>query len=308
MRRLADKLGVIVVTFVSLALCIGALWPVIACLNGSCSGAGPEVALPMLAIVGVLVLLLALALVAIAFHVFGLSDQRQALALPEGSVRAVIALSLIVLFAVVSIYLYVSLSASGGITQLNGVTRSEKDGIAAKFANEKIDVLYVLPNGVVNRDPKSDKAAYTIGFRRTSNSTAEDLAKQLFVLIGTLVTAVSSFYFGAKTATSAKSSAADSLGATPALNMTSFSPTVWMVSSGPISGFSIAGTALGGAKSVRLAQQGQSDVVATNVVAASNLITCDFPVAASTPLGQWDIVVTDSNGKDTWSPRAVALK
>ena len=54
-----------------------------------------ETALPLLAIGGVVVLVLLLTAVAIMFSILNLTDPRQAMGLPEGSIRAVIALSLI---------------------------------------------------------------------------------------------------------------------------------------------------------------------------------------------------------------------
>src|SRR5712692_6279451 len=104
-------------------------------LSFAVSYAPNEVKLPIIAIAGVLLLLGALAVVSVAFSLFELSDKTQALGLPEGSIRAVIALSLIVLFAIFSVYLYSSL---------------------------------------IGQSPSSPNA---------------DFAKQLLVLIGTLVTA-----------------------------------------------------------------------------------------------------------------------
>ena len=56
-------------------------------------------------------LLATLALVAVTFSVAGLSDPSQALGLPEGSVRAAIALSLIVIFSITAIFFYSSRSS-----------------------------------------------------------------------------------------------------------------------------------------------------------------------------------------------------
>src|SRR4051794_26791544 len=50
--------------------------------------------LPLLAIGGVIVLILVLTIVAMIFSILGLTNQGQAMGLPEGSIRAVIALSL----------------------------------------------------------------------------------------------------------------------------------------------------------------------------------------------------------------------
>ena len=68
------------------------------CIN---SNTNAQVTLPLLIVGGVLILLVALALVSIMFAFSGLANKEQALALPEGSVRAVLALGLVLVFAVV---------------------------------------------------------------------------------------------------------------------------------------------------------------------------------------------------------------
>jgi hypothetical protein len=119
------------------------------------SDASNVVILPLLAIGGLLALLIVLGLVAVLLETIGLANKDQALALPEGSVRAVIALGLIVLFAILAIYLYASISKS----------------------------------------PPPE-------------AVSVDFAKQLLTIMGTLVTAVASFYFGANTVASAHKAAA----------------------------------------------------------------------------------------------------
>jgi hypothetical protein len=76
-------------------------------------GIGP---LPLLAIGGVIVLILMLTVVAMVFSVLGLTNKAQAMGLPEGSIRAVIALSLIVLFAILSVFLYRAFRPTGRST------------------------------------------------------------------------------------------------------------------------------------------------------------------------------------------------
>src|SRR5437016_791469 len=85
--------------------------------------------LPLLAIVGIMALLASIAIVSVTFSLADLSDKNQALGLPEGSVRAVIALSLIVLFAIISVFLHSSLVARG-VQRTPGMTKQE----AAIFA------------------------------------------------------------------------------------------------------------------------------------------------------------------------------
>src|SRR5262245_35879414 len=67
-------------------------------------GSRPEIILPLLVITGVVALLATLAITAATFGLFDISDKSQALGLPAGSIQAVIALGLILIFAVVALY------------------------------------------------------------------------------------------------------------------------------------------------------------------------------------------------------------
>src|ERR1700675_2879049 len=69
--------------------------------------------LPLLAIGGAVVVILFLTAVGMMFSILDLTNENQAMGLPEGSIRAVIALSLIVLFAILSIFLYQNILTGG---------------------------------------------------------------------------------------------------------------------------------------------------------------------------------------------------
>jgi hypothetical protein len=90
-------------------LCFGAFVLLFLMLKAALASPDPTIRLPVLVITGVMALFATLALVAVTFSVAGLSDHTQPLGLPEGSVRAAIALSLIVIFSITSIYFYTSL-------------------------------------------------------------------------------------------------------------------------------------------------------------------------------------------------------
>src|SRR3954454_9200915 len=87
--------GIVAASVVSVCLLLGGAGAV-----ASLSGLDNAVRLPFLVMIGVVALLGVLAAMAIAFKTMHLANQTQALGLPEGSVRAVIALSLILIFAV----------------------------------------------------------------------------------------------------------------------------------------------------------------------------------------------------------------
>lgn len=69
----------------------------------------PEIVLGVLIISGVAALIASLTIVAVAIAALGYSDKTQALSLPPGSIRAVIALSLILIFAIISVFFFFSI-------------------------------------------------------------------------------------------------------------------------------------------------------------------------------------------------------
>jgi len=72
----------------------------------------PEILLTFTVVAGVVVLLASLTTVTIITSYLDLSDPKEALGLPKGSVRALIALSLIVIFSIMSLYLYAQLAGT----------------------------------------------------------------------------------------------------------------------------------------------------------------------------------------------------
>src|SRR3954471_517886 len=68
-----------------------------------------SVALPMLLLVGLGSLLLLITLLVAVLNSFGLTDKRYPFGLPDGSMQAIIALALILIFIISSLFLYSSL-------------------------------------------------------------------------------------------------------------------------------------------------------------------------------------------------------
>jgi hypothetical protein len=143
----------------------------------------PEVLLPLIVITGVVALMATLAVGAALFNLFEISDKSQALGLPAGSVQAVIALSLILIFAVVALYA----SSSSGAEQLSstGLTAEEFQAIP--------------PEQVVStqRTEENGTTTYSV-VRSIEDPSNKDLNTQLLTTVSTLVVAVAGFYFGSK--------------------------------------------------------------------------------------------------------------
>jgi len=191
--------GLVLVFLPGLALFFGIEW------IGRTPGAG----LPVLAIFGIMILFGALALTSTLFTRLGLHDPAEALALPAGSIRAAVTLSLIVLFAIISIMLYQSMLQT---RLLSGLSAAEKELIVKEPKNQ---VVAVLPGPCIASAPAGQdcERRYEVELSHGPGQDASDLAKQLLTLIGTLVTALTSFYFAAKTAAPPKKD--DAAPATP---------------------------------------------------------------------------------------------
>lgn len=264
---------------------------VIACLGVAAtlaSGKGPpEFMLPLLIISGVMMLLVTLALTAFVFSGVDLTDKTQALGLPEGSVRSVIALSLVLLFAILAVYLYSSMSSRGKMFEAKGLSQ-----VASTQLKERLQAgagQFV----VEYQDAAGPPPTFTVQYREAPNPASDDFAKQLLVLIGTLVTAVSSFYFGSKTAIASQSgSDKTGGGATPVIR--SINPS--KVIRGVLTKLEITGDGLDTIKEVK-AVSNDRQVLATDVTSSASGVKCSLAMDLSAPTGAWDIVVSDGTGK-----------
>jgi hypothetical protein len=233
--------------------------------------------LPLLVIGGVLCLFIALGLTAVIFATYGLDDKTQALALPEGSIRAVIALSLIILLAILSIYLYGSLSNNASV--IEHVSLATRD---AMLTNPAYKVIGSVSTG-------ND---FTVQVQ-SRNDDAVDFAKQLLVLLGTLVTSISSFYFGTRAVVSASSAEAVTGGE---MSLASFSPATHEASGEEIP-FLLTGEGLTGVKSVKL-RQGKTEVDTTALQLHDNNIAGKVFIASDMAAGAWDVVAQYGTGTE----------
>jgi hypothetical protein len=130
----------------------------------------PNLGFPLILIFGVIDFLVFLTLTSHILNYLGLSCKEEALGLPAGSVRALIALSLIVIFAIMAIFMQMQLSAAP-LKDINGNYLMDANG----------QVIY--------NQPSQDK---------------KDFALQTLTTISTLVVAVAGFYFGTRAVEAAK--------------------------------------------------------------------------------------------------------
>jgi hypothetical protein len=236
---------------------------------------GPELKLPLVVIFGVVVLLMVIGLLTFSFSQLNLASAGQALGLPDGSVRAIIALMLLVLFTIVGIFLYNSV-ASGPVQSVQKVNETQLTEL-----RKQVVVVLTLPEG----------AGLSTVYFRPSSPAGEDIAKQLITLLGTLVTAVASFYFGSAAVSSAheavlKMSVA---GVQPAPIVTGLTPA--SLKQGTIAlPVKITGSNLGSVKAVTFAKGGTTlGTVIVNAGATEITIT----IKPDGPPGTYDVVLSD---------------
>jgi hypothetical protein len=146
----------------------------------------PENNLPIALIAGVVVLVVAVTILLIVAARLGVSDKQSELGLPPGSVRALIALLLIVLFFILAVFLYTD-------------TSRREQTVSRRLTADAIDLL---PEGSIVRiessaGSNSANPTYDVTVQTPKDEDSKDIAKQLITLVGTLVASIASFYFGA---------------------------------------------------------------------------------------------------------------
>lgn len=153
---------------------------------------GPEGALSIMFVAAAVILILVVCTLTIVLKRLGLHDRDEAMGLPVGSVRAIIALLLILLFFIAAVFLF---NSTRRVPPTQDELRTLQGIDEARFATIPTDVLYdsdkqVAEDGTVTYD-------VVLSPSPLENQASDDLAKQLVTTLATLVTAVAAFYFGA---------------------------------------------------------------------------------------------------------------
>lgn len=157
----------------------------------------PEAALSLIFVSAAVVLIVVVCALTIVFRRLGLSNEKEAMGLPSGSVRAIIALLLIMLFFIAAVFLF-------------NTTRNEVDASQTRtLTGITAERFALIPTDqIVSSTPRTAGDATVIDvvlFQAPSGTTtSDDIAKQLITTLGTLVTAIAAFYFGANSVEVAK--------------------------------------------------------------------------------------------------------
>jgi hypothetical protein len=194
-------------------------------------------------LIGLALLVILVAALAIIYSVLDIANKDQALGMPEGSVRALLALSLVLVFVLLSAFLHNSLSKACPVSTLDNVS---KDGVDALKRDENFVVLSVLPmgdgkasdqnqpankagksqadnktektkadsktetDGGGNNNSQKNEQLFTVRYY-ARHKDADDLAKQIFTTLSTIFVTVIGFYFGTSAAASGANTVAKAL-------------------------------------------------------------------------------------------------
>jgi hypothetical protein len=232
---------------------------------------GGAYALSALALTGVIALLGALLIFTALISLIGLSNRDQALGLPEGSVRALLALALLGLFAILVSSV---LNLRPELRKYDGL-RQEDIAALKQYNPDARDIVQI-------QEGDSQPQKFHVEFYSAQRQGQDDFAKQMLTLVGTLMTAVISFYFGATTIRTTD----DSTRMRPPSVVT---PRIGPNTARPNtpSDFTITGSGLAGVTQVEaVGPPGASPVMATNVnVVNDNQVTFSLNL----PAGKWTV-------------------
>ncbi len=234
-----------------------------------------EVQIGMVIVIALSVLITLMFLMTTGFAALGLANSRQALALPPGSIRAMIALFLILVFVILSIYLFTTVAEDkGGTTaSFTGLTSAELTALGVKFEDIRDD----------NGDGKFDGK-----IRNGLPTEGRQMAQQLVTILGTLAAAVSAFYFGSTSVAQARAAVTPRL--PPVIGR--IDPQEGQLNSDLT--LSIFGRNLETPKKVRLVR-GNEEMPAREVFASNDEIRCKVRIDkdAGEP---WDVAVETEDG------------
>jgi hypothetical protein len=142
---------------------------------------------------GLVLLTVSLAGLIIIFRALGLDDANAALGMPPGSVRALLALTLIVVFVVVASWELRGLYDPGSaLRETAQIPNSRVDEFKTRNAGQRVAVV-----------PGPGEGQSTVTLYLPRDAEIQDLAKQVMTIVATVLVTVVGFYFGSNSAADA---------------------------------------------------------------------------------------------------------
>ena len=231
----------------------------------------------LLLIAGTVFLVVCLAILVAIIKTLGLQQEKQPLGLPQGSIRAIIAIFLILIFAVMAVFLYTNTALPATYKSI-GITQEQLNKIP--------------PDQILSQQPSSENKTLFDVERKVGKSTAsEDIAKQVTTAMITLITAISAFYFGSKSATTEEEP--PEAASKPVIK--SIEPNKG--AQGTIKEIKISGNNLQNAKTVKLVDKNNNEIPGKSISSSKKMVTAKFDTGALKP-GTYHVVVVNKDGEE----------
>ena len=245
-------------------------------------------------LIGLALVVLLAAVLAMIYSGIGITNKDQPLGLPEGSVRSLIAFSLVLIFVLLAVFLYSNVSRLQ--TQpwaLTNVTKAQLDALGKD---------YVVVSSEAMKDAKGDptlnenkEPLYSVTYYGRHSKDGDDFAKQIFTTLATIFTSVISFYFGSGVATSGAGAVAKAIAAAspekPSITKLD-PPNVTADSKNQL--LKIIGSRLGKVTKIKI---GSAEITPDPKNVSENLITVTIPDAQLSSKGSLKVVVVSESGE-----------
>jgi hypothetical protein len=243
---------------------------------GTGVGLPPEIVLGVVLVLGVIALVASLTFMTVTYKSLNLTNSNHSLGLPEGSVRAVIALSLILIFMISSVFLYYQVS-QGHYDVSTGITQDQIDNFPQQNI---IKIVYAGRN-------QSNESVFDVT-TLIVNQSSVDIAKQIITTVSTLVVAIAGFYFGTQAVAVAKNATGIS------------SPLIRKIEPPELppgekkDDFKIFGKDF---ETPQVKFVGESDTIeCTNCRSNDTEIVCCVKIKDDAPPGKYTVIVTNADG------------
>jgi hypothetical protein len=243
-------------------------------LSGEDKTAGfrPDIVLPILILAGVVIFIAAFLIAVATFASFGLADRTQAFGMPEGTIRAVIALMLVIILAIVAVFLYVQLRDVPATELIKGLSRAQFNALEATT--------------IVSSEQRGETFDVRL---RTNRQASEDFAKQFLTAAITLVTAVAAFYFGSTSVEAARGA--------PRVSAPLLRRVVpeFLTQGQTNQTLEISGKNLQIPRTMKFTR-GADEIRCNDIQASETKITCTVDIPATQAQGKYSLVVVNADG------------
>ena len=245
------------------------------------------------------------------FSHFNLSNKEEALGFPRGSVRAIIALSIVLIYAFLAVFLYQGVSSKSDIRIINYLNLAQRDDLL-KLHPLDFQSIKIINDSKNNEE--HEKNIYQVSYSSPNSASSDDFAKQILTFLGVLMTSVTSYYLAAKTATSAATAGSDLAVKAAAIKKSPSNPIVTAVNSPSITiaandaiiKFSLVGHDLNDISHVKLINNSDnSKVIMCSATSNQNNLSCSCNVTPEirtlilgNPQRRWNILIDD--GSSSW--------